>query len=164
MDGITIEPFDGDQTVADEIAALHLQIRLGQREDGTSNYSEQKLYSSQADLKAMADSYVRPGGNFWIARSSANGRIVGFVGLRCESENVGTLKRLAVLPEYRRHGIARKLVETLIGWAKERGFVMIKLGTGRNEKAHGLYLSAGFVDTGLSANGNDYLMRLDLTE
>jgi len=161
MDNIVIEPFNGDQTVADAVAALHLQIRQGQREDGTSNYSESKLYGSQADLKGMADFYVKPGGNFWIARDTATGRIAGFIGLKCESEKAGVLKRLAVVPEYRRRGIARELVETLISWARQHKFATITLGTGRHEKAHDLYIQAGFIDTGLSENGNDYRMRLD---
>lgn len=163
MADITIEPFDGNQAVADEVAAIHLQIRLGQREDGTSNYPESKLYSSQSDLKGMASFYVGPDGNFWIARDNADDRIVGFIGLKRESEKAGVLKRLAVIPEYRRRGIGRMLVGALVGWAKEQGLITITLGTGRNEKAHDIYLSVGFVDTGFSEDGNDYRMRLDLT-
>jgi GNAT superfamily N-acetyltransferase len=163
MTDIIIEPFDGDQAVADEIAALHLQIRLDQRAEGINFLlPDSDIYDSQKDLKNMTNFYLKPGGNFWIARDHVNGRIAGFIGLRHESGQTGVLKRLAVLPEYRRRGIARELVRTLVDWAKEQRFATIMLGTGKNEKARSIYLNAGFVVTRFSDNGNDLLMRLEL--
>lgn len=164
-DKIIIEPFNGDQAVADAVAALHLQVRLEQQQDGTNLFEPEvtPLDDSQPDLKNMRSYYVEPGGNFWIARDRASGRIVGFVGLKRQAGTVGVLKRMAVIKEYRRRGIGRRLTETLIAWAKEHRFTEITLGTGINEKARGLYLQLGFVDTGFGKDGADYQMRLDLT-
>lgn len=162
---VTIEPFNGDQAVADTVADLHLQVRLGQRQDGTNEFHPDvtPLHDSQGDLRNMQGYYVEPGGNFWIARDSAH-QIVGFVGLKREPGDIGVLKRMAVINQYRRQGIGRLLGETLVSWARDHDFVAITLGTSVTEKAHDLYLQMGFVDTGFGKDGADYRMRLDLKQ
>ncbi len=111
----------------------------------------------------MQDYYVKPGGNFWVARDDTD-HIVGFVGLKRVSENVGALKRMAIIKEYRRRGIGQRLGETLIDWAKDHDFEAIELGTSVTEEAHDLYLKLGFVDIGFGKGGADYQMQLDLTK
>lgn len=48
-------------------------------------------------------------------------------------------------PEYRRQGLARKLMEEIIGWAKQSGCARITLHTSEDGRA--LYESLGFVRT-----------------
>lgn len=57
-----------------------------------------------------------------------DGELVGFVeaSLRkyadgCESSPVGYLEGWYVRPEYRKHGVGRKLVEAVEDWAREMG-------------------------------------------
>lgn len=164
-DKISIEPFNGDQSVADEVAKLHLDIRFGQIQDGTNSFHPEvtDIYDSQDDLKNMQEFYINPGGNFWIARDKNTGKIVGFVGLKKQSKEICKLKRMAVIESYRQQGIGQSLGEELINWAKNHGFKQVTLATGVNEKAHSLYKKLGFVDNGYGKGGADYRMKLDLT-
>lgn len=161
MTEIIIEPFDGSQTVADDIAAHHLAVRFQQREDGESDFHG-KIHSSQADLKGMSANYVEPGGNFFIARDAETDEIAGFIGLKKVGEAEGQIKRMAVLPAYRRRRIGTCLAETAVAWAVEAGFKKLRVATGEKEKAIHIYKAVGFSVIGRDDVRNDYLMAMDL--
>ena len=58
------------------------------------------------------------------------------------------MKRLFLRPAYRRRGLGRVLVESLVGEAKKLGYTHMRLDTlpGRMDKAVALYRSFGFVE------------------
>ncbi len=158
---IILEPFSGNQTEADTIAALHLQSRLRQLEDGENQFSN--LYESQEDLKNMGSYYVEPGGNFWIARDEHV--VAGFVGLRKTGEREGMLKRMAVMQEFRGQRIGQLLGRTLLDWAVENDYHKVHLSTGKDERARELvYEPLGFVVVGFSEEHQDHLMAVDLRQ
>lgn len=158
---VVIEPFDGDQAVADAVAAQHLSVRFQQREDGENQFRT-NIHQSQTDLKAMGAYYVEPGGNFFIARDVAASAIAGFVGLQKVSETEGRIKRMAVLPEYRRQHIGTRLAETAVKWAADAGFTRLVLATGENENAIHIYKAVGFEVVGYDDAHNDHLMAMSL--
>lgn len=158
---IVIESFNSDQEVADAIAAYHLAIRLQQRRDGENQFRT-NIHDSQADLKTIHSYYIKPGGNFFIARDITTNAIAGFIGLRKEHKTVGRIKRMAVLPDYRRQHIGTRLVETVLTWATDKGFKKLVLATGEHENAIHIYKAAGFEVFEYDKAHTDYLMALEL--
>lgn len=136
---------------------------LGQENRGTNTFSN--IFDTQADLKELETNYLSSGGNFFIALD-VDGQLMGFVGLRNNGDGTGTLKRLAVLPEFEGHGIGKALVGKLIAWAKFNDFNKIKLQTGGDEQAKDrIYVKAGFVVTGTVPKvhkSDEWLMELEL--
>lgn len=57
------------------------------------------------------------------------GRIVGVVGLETCCRRYALLRSTAVAPEYRKHGVGRRLVERAIANAESRGFSALYLLT-----------------------------------
>lgn len=104
--------------------------------------------------------------NFWVAE--ADGCVVGFInGMACERrtivdemfENAGmhddagawqSVMSIAVLPEYQRHGIAARLMNTLIDDAKAAGRKGCTL-TCKDRLIH-YYAKFGYKDEGVSAS------------
>jgi ribosomal protein S18 acetylase RimI-like enzyme len=80
--------------------------------------------------------------------ADADGEVVGF-GLAAPSyevlEGTGHLEWVAVAPEQRREGLARRLVDTLLEALKARGCqTVIADVTGANEPSRRLFERAGF--------------------
>lgn len=79
----------------------------------------------------------------WAAYSE--GISTGCIAYRTKAAGVGEVKRLFVLPEYRGNGIAKKLLNTVECYAKERGCHTLFLDTRITlEPAFSFYRSAGF--------------------
>lgn len=160
---VVIEPFNGDQSVASAVAAHHLAVRLQQMKEGESDFHG-NINSSQADLKNMGETYIKAGGNFFIARDVNSDKIAGFIGVRKTGEDEGAIKRMAVLPAYRRQGIGTRLTQTAVAWARETGFKRLKCATGDREKAITIYKSVGFEVVGHDDTRGDILLSLDLVK
>jgi GNAT superfamily N-acetyltransferase len=158
---IVIEVFKGDQVVADSVAAYHLAVRLQQRRDGENQFRT-NIHDSQTDLKAIHSYYIKPGGNFFIARDTVTNAIAGFVGIKRLDTTTGRIKRMAVLPHYRRQHIGTHLIETAITWASDTGFKKLVLATGEHENAIHIYKAAGFELVGYDEAHTDYLMEIEL--
>jgi GNAT superfamily N-acetyltransferase len=143
------------------IAALHLQVREWQVETENNRFSD--IRASQADLRALHDYYLAPGGEFFVAHDNSGG-VVGFVGLRRDSRELAQLKRMAVLPTHHRQGVGTLLLNSLLRWAlDEEGLATIQLATGAKENAQPMYARAGFVVTAIEHNTNeDRRMELSL--
>lgn len=115
---------------------------------------------SESDLKTLSDSAV-----YLVALDEKKCE-----GIACMYVSVGeaSINNIAVLPEYRRRGIALSLINALITAAKERGAEFITLEVGvENTPAVNLYKRVGFCSVGQRKNfygiGKDALiMRLDL--
>ncbi len=77
------------------------------------------------------------------------GQIYGYCNLRI-LVGEGELQRIAVFPQKRNLGIARKMMEALIDYAKKQDVISIGLEVREsNEKAQNLYVSYGFVVQGV---------------
>ena len=74
-----------------------------------------------------------------------NGRPLGCGAIKEFSRGSMEIKRMYVLPESRRGGIAMQLVTALQDWASELGYQQCILETGKKQpEAIGLYLKCGF--------------------
>jgi len=75
----------------------------------------------------MLDIYEHKETQLVLVAESSNGKLIGFLeaSIRpfvedCHSERVGYLEGWFVEPEYRRHGIGRKLVKAAENWARSK--------------------------------------------
>ena len=139
------------QATPDDISAL-LRHRQGMYED--------MGYNDPAALSAMV-STCRP----YLAAALANGTLRGW--LACAGEQIvaggvvlispwpshpydGQCRRATILnmytdPPFRRQGIARRLMQTIIDWCRKEGFMRVDLHA--SEKGRPLYESLGFEPT-----------------
>ncbi|KAH8831097.1 acyl-CoA N-acyltransferase [Flagelloscypha sp. PMI_526] len=86
---------------------------------------------------------------FWVAVLNAgteSEKVVGSVGLEYNSETeIGNLRRLAVDEEFRQLGIGRRLVDTLLEHAAQRGVCTVTLETSQFQPAAvAFYSRCGF--------------------
>lgn len=73
-----------------------------------------------------------------------SGQILGYANLRILAGE-GEIQRIAVLPEFRRLGAARKLMDAMVGHARENQVYAITLEVrAGNQAARNLYESYGF--------------------
>jgi GNAT superfamily N-acetyltransferase len=97
-------------------------------------------------LQNEASQFMLPRGSFFVA--FLNGRPVGCGGWVSygTSGEVGELKKLYVLPEARKCGIARRILAASEGSARENGRLRMILEVGtRQPEALALYESRGYV-------------------
>ena len=81
-------------------------------------------------------------GELWVAEE--DGRILGSIAMLAE-EGLGRLRWLLLHSDLRGRGAGRKLVETSLDYARERGFPGVFLTTIAGlDAAHHLYRQAGF--------------------
>jgi GNAT superfamily N-acetyltransferase len=115
---------------------------------------EQTLDAMQASTSVFLEHAI-PAGIFrgWLAETSAR-RVVGGGGMMIvpwlgrpadpEPRRAWILNVYAE-PEYRRRGIARRLMQTMIEWCREAGFQSVSLHS--SEEGRPLYQSLGFKPT-----------------
>lgn len=101
------------------------------------------------ELENLADIYVPPHGELWLAR--IGGEAAGVVGMKPVGEptrrDMCELKRLYVRDSFKGCGIGRRLTETCLDWAREAGYTAVCLETFRHlEAAYSLYRSLGFTE------------------
>jgi GNAT superfamily N-acetyltransferase len=107
---------------------------------------------AQPDLRNIPGFYQQGDGNFWVAE--VEGRVVGTIALLDIGHRQAALRKMFVAAEYRgaEHGIAKRLLETLIEWATRRGLAEIFLGTtAAFLAAHRFYEKNGFTEIPQSA-------------
>ena len=141
-----IEQYNDFNHSKHDIAALHLAIRKWQEDINQNKFTD--LHASQTDLKNIKQYYIDPGGNFFLAINNDTAEVVGFVGLKRVGDR-GEVKRLAVLPQHHKRGIARSLMTELIAWSKSHDIKELNLTTCIGEKAQFMYDKLGFVNKGL---------------
>jgi RimJ/RimL family protein N-acetyltransferase len=83
----------------------------------------------QPDLLNIDSSYHRDGGGFWGA--FREGELVGTIGLINIGHNSGAIRKMFVKKEFRGkvHGIAQKILETLVAYSIEKNMSDLYLGT-----------------------------------
>ena len=83
----------------------------------------------QPDLLNVEDFYRSGGGNFWVALDDE--RVVGTIALLDIGNRQGALRKMFVRREYRgaHHGIAERLLATLLEWSEVNRIREVFLGT-----------------------------------
>lgn len=105
------------------------------------------------------------GKGMFAVLESANGDIVGTVGLAPLSASACELRKMYLSPKFRGRGFGAKLLKHAIGRAKALGFSRMELSTKRiMEEAVGLYTKFGFtpLEGGPVDNRCDRALTLDL--
>jgi GNAT superfamily N-acetyltransferase len=97
------------------------------------------------DLVDVYDTYCANGlGNFWVA--SQGGVVRGCIGLMHLGRGDFELRRMYVEAGARGHGLAQRLLDTLLAWSVANGVKSIYLETNHRWKAaHHIYEKNGFL-------------------
>lgn len=118
---------------------------------------------TEADLPALTELEAKCFNDPWSCASLQMLTHGGGIGLICPAEgqpvaycgaltvlDEADILRIATLPECRRHGIASRLLNTLVGRLGDAGVSRITLEVREsNLPARALYLSSGFTEIGL---------------
>jgi GNAT superfamily N-acetyltransferase len=146
------------QATLDDIPAL-LRHRQGMYED--MGYNDSKAMSKMIETTKpyLATALANGTLHAWLARAGEKVVAGGFVLVSPWPSHPydGQCRRATILnmftdPPFRRQGIARRLMQTMIEWCRKEGFVHVTLHA--SDKGRPLYESLGFEPT------NE--MRLDL--
>lgn len=100
----------------------------------------------QPDLKNIKSFYQNKNGNFWIAVHDEI--VVGTIALLDIGNDEVALRKMFVKKEYRgKQGVAKKLLEEALTWAKAKKIKTIYLGTtSAFLAAHRFYEKNGFIE------------------
>jgi len=99
----------------------------------------------QPDLLDVPAFYRRGVGNFWVAL--AGGQVIGTIALLDIGNGDGALRKMFVKAPFRgpEHGVARRLLDTLLAWGTVQRLQRIYLGTtDKLRAAHRFYEKNGF--------------------
>jgi GNAT superfamily N-acetyltransferase len=92
---------------------------------------------------ASPSDFTPPTGAFLVIYAA--GKPVAGGGLKRDDDGVAEIKRMYVVPEARRQGLGRRLLEALEDRARELGYARIRLDTGeRQPHAQAMYQRAGY--------------------
>ena len=136
MDQITIVPMHADHL--DEIAAL-----------------ERICFSRPWSRKMLAEELENQCAAFLTALDAVTGKVVGYAGLLVVADE-GYITNVAVLPEYRRRGVAARLLQVFCDFAAGQKLAFLTLEVRpSNEAAIALYTGFGFTERGRRRNYYD---------
>jgi putative acetyltransferase len=98
------------------------------------------------ELANLPGDYGPPDGRLLLATEAD--QLAGCVAIRKLAPGVCEMKRLFLRPAYRRHGLGRVLVDSIIHEARKLGYTHMRLDTlpGRMDQAIALYRAVGFVE------------------
>ncbi|XP_078392778.1 N-acetyltransferase 8B-like [Cetorhinus maximus] len=122
------------------LALVYLSCR-----EAYAGYVRESLREDLADIEGR---YLREaGGGFWVALEEGGGRLAGTVGALPDPGDPAAcqLARLSVDRRYRRHGLGARLTQTVLDFARARGYHRCSLQTSNvQEPALRLYRRLGF--------------------
>jgi N-acetylglutamate synthase-like GNAT family acetyltransferase len=104
-----------------------------------------------SDLRSVDKVYFAKNGYFWVVSCCVNNEdtIVGVCGLEVVDNERGELRRMCLLPEYRRNGLGKKMVELVKDKARSLMLQLVFLTTPEHgEDVLAFYKNSGFVITG----------------
>jgi len=114
----------------------------------------EELKKELVDLEDIKQYYKD---NFWIALSKR--KIIGSIGLKIE-ENKAQIKRVYVAKGHRHEGIGTLLYKELENAAIKNNVYNLYLNAGTNLlNAHKFYEKLGYINCGISENGNSYVYK-----
>lgn len=101
--------------------------------------------NNEAEFATLPGKYAPPGGRLLLAEH--DGQIVGCVALRRVTDAICEMKRLYVRPAGRGLQLGRRLVERLLGEARDAGYAEMRLDVlDEFRHAQRLYEALGFVE------------------
>ena len=113
-------------------------------------YLEAQCFSDPWSEKSIASELENPL-SLWLV-AEENGQVYGYVGSQTVLDE-SDMMNVAVDPGFRRQGIARALIETLIAELSKMGSRCLRLEVRvSNETARALYARMGFQQLGLRKN------------
>ena len=133
---ISIEPFSENHLPGVVDVILPIQ---------QSEFNIPITLQDQPDLLDIPGFYQKGKGNFWVAMHGSE--IVGTIALLDIGNGQGALRKMFVKPAFRGavNGVARRLLDELLGWAKRKDIIEIYLGTtAKFLAAHRFYEKNGF--------------------
>jgi GNAT superfamily N-acetyltransferase len=123
---------------ADRDAVLAFIVAIQRGEFGIDISAE-----DQPDLADVGGAYQAGGGEFWVARTG--GEVAGTIAAIRIADDAVALRKMFVAAEHRGDGLAARLMETLVEWARAEGVRTIYLGTTAvMSAAHRFYAKHGF--------------------
>jgi GNAT superfamily N-acetyltransferase len=140
-----IEAGEGELLRAVRLAALaDAPSAFGSTQEAEAARSSDEWDARAAALAAADDRAT------WFAVDES-GEVLGLVGAFVGDQNGSDVELVSMwtAPMARRLGVGRRLVDTTIAWARDRGAASVSLWVTRgNDPAHRLYASMGFLETG----------------
>lgn len=98
----------------------------------------------QKELESLPDPYVPPRGRLVLAK--VGDEVAGCGALRPHESGAAELRRLWVRKAFRKHGIARDIMESLMAWARTAGYQTARLEVLNVQAgAEPLFRALGFV-------------------
>lgn len=135
-----------------EKEAKELMIDISVNEYGFKEFEE-------AFFKSDYDKFQKSGGNFWLVLDK-NKKVIGTMALE-KKGTLGCLSGVYLRKEYRGKGIAQRLLENAIIYAKDKKMEEIILGTYEKfSRAIKFYEKNKFIR--VNENDDEYYYKLDL--
>lgn len=108
---------------------------------------EKVCFTESWSYKLLEEGLPNPFDHYFVFERE--GRIIGYSVLRLLADE-GEIQRIAVLPQWRRQGTARKLMEVMVSHARKKQALVISLEVrAGNYAARRLYESLGFTQESL---------------
>lgn len=143
MSGVVVRP----ATTSDVDLLPDIEVRAGERfrQVGLDVIADDEPPTAEALRRHVA------AGTAWVAE--LDGVVVGYA-LASEVDGEGHLDQVSVVPEASGRGLGRALVEQVLTWAADQGFVAVTLTTFRDVDWNGpLYRHLGFVEVEEQSSG-----------
>lgn len=130
-------------------------------EEATAEYEARGELSDMDDIQA---SYFENGGIFLVMTN--DGEIICTGAIRRHAETICELKRLWLLPKHHGKGLGYRMIQELLGFARNAGYRRVRLETHAiyQKRAVEFYKRSGFreVFTPNTTDDEDILMEMDL--
>ena len=116
---------------------------------------ERICFSRPWSRKMLAEELENQCAAFLVAEDSVSGRVLGYAGLMVVADE-GYITNVAVFPEYRRQGIAAKILQVFVQFAEANRLAFLTLEVRpSNAAAIALYQGFGFEEVGRRKNYYD---------
>ena len=116
---------------------------------------ERICFSRPWSRRMLAEELENQCAAFLVAEDSQNGAVMGYAGLLVVADE-GYITNVAVFPEYRRQGVAAKILEIYLNFAQANQLAFLTLEVRpSNEAAIALYQRYGFEEVGRRKNYYD---------